>query len=219
MSAVGQKLRRIEQAQKDVRACSDGLQRAEFAVELPEPCATIGLDNNNFFDLSIGKRVLVSEHSQLGVPVYSANVIEPFGRVAESNLTDFTRPSLLWGIDGNFDWNFIPKGQQFATTDHCGRLQILNDDLDPEYVFWYLKLNRARYGFDRVFRASLGNMKAEVSVLIPLDADKGRPSLERQRAFAEGFKSRETSRGLSLRSLEDVLASRISVEAWLPEPA
>lgn len=216
MARLGEKLRKLELAQKDVRSTREALERAEFAVEVADPCLTISLDDAAF-DLSIGKRVLVSEHSDAGVPVYSANVIVPFGKVAASNLENFDRPSLLWGIDGNFDWNFIPAGLPFATTDHCGRLQVLRDDLLPEYVFWYLKLTRARYGFDRTFRSSLGNMKAEVSVQVPLDSSTGQPSLSCQRAFAEGFKSREASRTLSLRALEDVLSSRISVEAWMSD--
>ncbi|MHC2466711.1 restriction endonuclease subunit S domain-containing protein [Bradyrhizobium embrapense] len=216
MARLGEKLRKLELAQKDVRSTREALERAEFAVEVADPYLTLSLDDAAF-DLSIGKRVLVSEHSDTGVPVYSANVIVPFGKVAASNLENFDRPSLLWGIDGNFDWNFIPAGHPFATTDHCGRLQVLRDDLLPEYVFWYLKLTRARYGFDRTFRSSLGNMKAEVSVQVPLDSGTGQPSLSRQRAFAEGFKSREASRTLSLRALEDVLSSRISVEAWMSD--
>jgi hypothetical protein len=29
----------------------------------------------------------------------------------------------MWGIDGTFDLNLMPKGEQFATTDHCGYIE------------------------------------------------------------------------------------------------
>jgi hypothetical protein len=40
----------------------------------------------------------------------------------------------MWGIDGTFDLNLMPKGEQFATTDHCGYIEILDDKILPEYL-------------------------------------------------------------------------------------
>ena len=163
------------------------------------------------FALSIGERVLRGEHVAEGAPVYSANVLTPFGSVTRSNLTDFRRASLLWGIDGNFDWNLMPAGKKFATTDHCGRLQILDERLDPEYVYAYLNSTRERYGFDRVFRASLRNMKANVSVTVPLGAN-GEPSSERQRELAMEVRARENAKVTALAALDDVLKARMTTE-------
>lgn len=212
MSELGDRFRRIEAAQKDVRLAQDPLLRAAFAIDLPEPSATISLGDERFFTLSIGKRVLRSEHTETGVPVYSANALLPFGTVETSNLSHFEQPSLLWGIDGNFDWNIIPSGEVFATTDHCGRLQILNNKIDPDYVYWFLKSTRARYGFDRVYRASLQNMKAEVTVTLPIDVKSGEFCLKRQRSLAEALRNREHARTASLAALEDVLKARITVD-------
>lgn len=61
------------------------------------------LDNEQVFDLQIGRRVLRSELKKDGkFEVFSANVFEPFGKTDSSLLTDFSKPSVLWGIDG--DW-------------------------------------------------------------------------------------------------------------------
>ena len=61
------------------------------------------LADKNFFDLSIGNRVLSDEVVENGsIPIYSANVFEEFGRIDKQNITDFSVPSILWGIDG--DW-------------------------------------------------------------------------------------------------------------------
>ncbi len=123
-----------------------------------------------------------------------------------------TTPRPLRGIDGVFDWNLIPADEVFATTDHCGRLQILDDKLDPEYVFWYLKSTRERYGFDRVFRASLRNMKADVQVVVPLGAD-GEPSLDVGSAtLAAEMRSLHSARAASLASMDDVLRARLTAE-------
>lgn len=211
MAELGNKLRRVEAAQSAVRAAQDPLQRATFVLDVPKPFATLSLGDPQIFRLSIGERVLTSEHTESGVPVFSANVLVPFGHVAGSNLSDFSRPSLLWGIDGNFDWNLIPKDEVFATTDHCGRVEILDDRLDPGYVFAYLNSTRARYGFDRVFRASLRNMRASVSVVVPLD-DAGEPSLARQRALASEYEAKERAQTASLAALADVLRARMAVE-------
>lgn len=210
MGEIGERLRRIEAAQEKLEHARAPLQRATFAFDVPEPAKTLTL-GDDAFALSIGQRVLRSQHTREGVPVYSANALHPFGYVARSNLADFSSPSLLWGIDGNFDWNCIPAGEEFATTDHCGRLQILDDRLDPNYVFAYLKASSQRYGFDRVFRASLRNIAADVSVVIPLD-DKRGPSLDRQRDLAAAAKDREAAKAAALAALDDVLKARMTVE-------
>lgn len=212
MSELGAKFRRIESAQAAVRVAQDPLLRAAFPINVSKPFATISLGDEQYFALSIGKRVLRSEHAENGVPVYSANALVPFGRIETSNLADFIKPSLLWGIDGNFDWNLIPAGESFATTDHCGRLQILNDCIDPDYLYWFLRATRGRYGFDRVYRASLQNMKAEITVTLPLNEESGTFSLERQQVLARSLRKREQARTASLTALEDVLKARITVE-------
>jgi hypothetical protein len=212
MSELGARFRRIEAAQAAVRLAQDRLLRATFAIDVPEPSATVGLGDGQLFALSIGERVLRAEHTDSGVPVYSANALVPFGAVRISNLSGFEKPSLLWGIDGNFDWNLIPAGEVFATTDHCGRLQILDDRIDPDYVYWFLRVTRRLYGFNRAYRASLQNMKAEVTVTLPVDERSGEFSLEKQRILAASLRKREQARTASLAALEDVLKARLNVE-------
>lgn len=211
MIQIGKRLRGIEAAQHVVRLAREPLERATFALDVPEPARTVFLSDEATFALSIGERVLRREHAAEGVPVYSANAREPFGCVEKSNLTDFSRPSLLWGIDGNFEWNFIAAGSEFATTDHCGRLQVLSDRIDPEYVFLYLQLTRDAYGFDRVLRANLQNVRAEVSVVVPLD-ENGDPCLTRQRAIMALMKRREAAKKTTLDTLDDVLRTRMAID-------
>lgn len=211
MKEIGERLRKVELAQETVREAQAPLVRATFAIQVDEPAMTISLGDEDYFQLTIGDRVLRSQHTETGVPVYSANALVPFGVIERSNLSAFDKPSLLWGIDGNFDWNLIGAGQKFATTDHCGRLQVLDDRIDPEYVYSFLKATRRSYGFDRVFRASLKNMKADVSVIVPLD-ENHEPSLERQRQLSREFDARCLAQSESLAALSDVLQARMAVE-------
>jgi len=124
------------------------------------PIKGVPLGDKSLFNIFIGKRVLkkdVSADEEL-IPVYSANVFQPMGYLEKSNLSDFTHPTILWGIDGNFEFNLISEGRQFATTDHCGAIQILNPSIVPEYLLYALIHRRNKETFDRGFRASLTNM-------------------------------------------------------------
>jgi hypothetical protein len=212
MTEAGERLRRIEVAQSSVSLAREPLARASFRVECDDPYVTLSLGDRRYFELSIGERVLKSQHVVDGIPAYSANVRIPFGNVATTNLSSFDRPSLLWGIDGVFDWNLIPAGREFATTDHCGRLQLNDARLDPEYLLCYLRSTRAEHGFDRVFRASLRNVGASVEVLVPLD-DAGEFSVARQRELAEAYLSAEAAQSSALAALDEVLKARLSVVA------
>lgn len=133
----------------------------------------ISLANRDYFEIFIGKRVLKSDvyKSKGKIPVYSANVFKPFGFLTESNIDDFSHDCLLWGIDGNFEFNIIKKGVHFATTDHCGVIKILDNKLIPEYLLYELNLKSDLFGYDRALRASLKNMK-KVYVDIPKEDDE-----------------------------------------------
>lgn len=157
-------------------AASDG--------RVPKPTREIALGDTKYFRLFIGKRVLRREVSadETLVPVYSANVFEPMGYIEASNIKDFTNPMILWGIDGNFEFNLMPVGVTFATTDHCGVIEILDSSIDPEFILYALNHQRQNESFDRSFRASLANMRRFV-VQIPVTRG-GSFNLAAQRTFA-----------------------------------
>ncbi len=125
------------------------------------------LSNQNNFKLSIGKRVLSSDLiKNKGIPVMSANVMEPFGYIDKYLLTDFSRPSILWGIDGDWIVNYLPPNKPFYPTDHCGILQVLTDDVIPKYLVKVLKQAGKERGFCRSLRASIDRI-AGLSVILP----------------------------------------------------
>jgi type I restriction-modification system DNA methylase subunit len=147
----------------------------------------VALNDPSLFNLFIGNRVLQNELPDISgeIPIYSANVFEPFGYINKSNINDYETPYILWGIDGNFDFNIMPKGVIFATTDHCGAIQILDPAINPEYLLYALQLNRIDESFDRSFRASLFNMR-KFKVKIPINPD-GSFDVQAQEHIATAF--------------------------------
>lgn len=179
-------------------------------VVLEKGCKTVTLYlSDNCFDLSIGNRVLKKDVLKMGIPLYSANPNNVFGYVASSNYSDFDRDSLIWGIDGNYQWNYIPKNTPFATTDHCGRLRVLNDNIVSEYVFYQLRESSGAYGFDRTFRASLQNIKG-VSVDIPVN-ESGEFDVQKQRDLVQRYISIDSTTDRVIQIIESAILPQVDL--------
>lgn len=100
------------------------------------------------------------------MPVYSANVLEPFGYIDELLITDFSLDSVLWGIDGDWLVNFVPKGNKFYPTDHCGVLRCKTDEMNPRYLAHVLEIEGKKMGFSRTYRASIDRIQS-ISFYVP----------------------------------------------------
>lgn len=121
----------------------------------------ISLADSDKFDVSIGKRVLNKQLSSVAaIPVYSANVKEPFGYIDDLLITDFSVPSVLWGIDGDWMTSYMPEHEQFYPTDHCGVLRCKTDEVNPRYLVHILEREGAKKGFSRSYRASIDRVKS-----------------------------------------------------------
>lgn len=119
------------------------------------------------FDVSIGDRVLSDEVLEDGkYPVISANVMEEFGRINKLNRTDFSMPSIIWGIDGDWMVNVIPANTPFYPTDHCGVLRINDSSILPEYFATALLVEGQFERFSRNNRASTQRIKS-LTIQIP----------------------------------------------------
>ncbi len=137
------------------------------------------LSNDDIFDVSIGRRVLAKEieenPSDEAIIVYSANVFEPFGYIKKDLLKDFSKDSVLWGIDGDWMVNFMPKEKPFYPTDHCGVVRIKQNFLHGRYLAWALNKAGIEFRFSRANRASTERIKGMVIKA---------PSFEEQNKFA-----------------------------------
>ena len=138
-----------------------------------KPGMTIYKLDSADFEVSIGNRVLSTEIVDDGeVPVYSANVFEVFGRINKHNLTDFSKPSVIWGIDGDWMVNFIPANVPFYPTDHCGVLRVNTDKIIPEYLAFVLRVEGEFAKFSRANRASIQRIKSLRIQIPPLDMQR-----------------------------------------------
>lgn len=200
---IAARIRRVEELKTNLGTTLDKIDESSVVVECEAPYADIPLGDKKYFKLSIGKRVLMANFKPGGVTAYSASVRKVYGEIQTSNLSEFDRPSLLWGIDWKFDWNYVPPGDIFATTDHCGRAQVVSPLLDPEYLLHQLRATKEEYGFDRVYRANLKNV-GNATVRVPLDKT-GTPDLERQRLLAARYARIEALRVGTMTALEQVL--------------
>lgn len=159
-----------KEAQKSETVISTEQQAIEtlYADAINNATETLGLNNDEVFEVAIGKRVLKNEINKdgKGIPVYSANVHQPFGYIEKELLKDFDTPSILWGIDGDWMTNYIPAKQPFYPTDHSGVLRIKNDKVHPKYMVWALLKEGERVRFSRSNRASMDSIKG-LSISVP----------------------------------------------------
>lgn len=127
----------------------------------------IGLNNKKYFSLFIGKRVKISQTKNKGnIPVYSANVIQPFGFIDELLIEDFEKDSILWGIDGDWIVKYMPSNIKFYPTDHCGVLRVNTNEINTYYLALVFFVIGYEYKFSRNNRASIDKIK-DIKIPVP----------------------------------------------------
>ena len=152
-----------------VSECRSRIEAIFREVEAMPSVSSLAFDDRRAFSISIGKRVLNSELIPDGkIPVFSANVLEPFGYVDEllRGHEDFSQASILWGIDGDFMVSFRAEDTPFYPTDHCGVLRVLTNMVHPRYAARVLEREGKRQGFSRSYRASLDRV-GRISFSVP----------------------------------------------------
>jgi hypothetical protein len=209
MEDIGERVRLAKELQDGLIDRATQIEESSVLITCEEPYTEISLGDVDLFRLSIGKRVLIADTVDTGVPAYSANTRGTFGRgfVSTSSLTDLAYDSLIWGIDCDLNWNLIARGTDFVPTDHCGRAEVLHRGLDPEYLLHELRATAEEHGFDRVYRANLDNVK-NVGMRVPTD-DDGNFDLDRQRELAERYKVVETLKEQVIESISAVTTLRL----------
>lgn len=151
----------VEKARKQIDDAKSQVEQV-FLNATKNATKTLRLSDSRIFSLSIGRRVVSNEIVQNGhYKVVSANVHDEFGRVNHSVLKDFSVPSVLWGIDGDWMVNYIEKNILFAPTDHCGVIRILDEtEILPQYLTYPLLKAGEKERFSRANRASTERVRA-----------------------------------------------------------
>lgn len=167
---VSESSKKEEQYQKCIVDVNHLQKEMDSVLADADSKATIDLrlDNEQVFDLQIGRRVLRSELKKDGkFEVFSANVFEPFGKTDSSLLTDFSEPSVLWGIDGDWMVNYLSANRPFHPTDHCGVIKVLDETIVlSKYLVYPLLKAGEHERFSRANRASTERIKA-LSIRVP----------------------------------------------------
>lgn len=181
---VSESSKKEEQYQKCIVDVNHLQKEMDSVLADADSKATIDLrlDNEQVFDLQIGRRVLRSELKKDGkFEVFSANVFEPFGKTDSSLLTDFSEPSVLWGIDGDWMVNYLSANRPFHPTDHCGVIKVLDETIVlSKYLVYPLLKAGEHERFSRANRASTERIKA-LSIRVPsIDIQKATVSNERR---------------------------------------
>jgi type I restriction-modification system DNA methylase subunit/restriction endonuclease S subunit len=151
----------VEQAKADINKAKQAVVTV-YENASRTSANEVKLSNSDLFDISIGRRVLKNEITDdaSGTPVYSANVLQPFGYTQKQLLEDFSSSSVLWGIDGDWMVNMIPKNTPFYPTDHCGVIRVkAGANIHPHYLSMALEQEGQRVRFSRTNRAKTEAIK------------------------------------------------------------
>jgi len=147
-------------------------------VTLKKEEKLVSLGDSNLFDLNIGQRITNNQLVENGkIPVYSANVTKPFGYINERLIDDFSEPSVIWGIDGDWQVGYLKENAEFYPTDHIGYLRVKSDEILPKYIVSLIEEQGHQLGYSRTNRASLQKMR-KMQIVIP-------PMKEQERIVAE----------------------------------
>lgn len=157
----------VKQARQRIQETDTKIERI-FLKAARNVTKELRLSDSRIFNLSIGKRVISNEIVKDGqYKIVSANVHDEFGRINHSVLDDFSVPSVLWGIDGDWMVNYIEKDILFAPTDHCGVIRILDEtEILPKYLTYFLLKAGEQERFSRANRASTERVRS-LTITVP----------------------------------------------------
>lgn len=172
--------------------------------------------SNDIFEINIGDRVVSDEVEEDGtIPIISANVFEEFGMINKQNISDFSLPSIVWGIDGDWMVNLIPAGVQFYPTDHCGYMRIKSSDILPKYMALALEVEGRYEKFSRSNRASRQRIQNLV-IQIPEDISVQQAIVDEITAIEDKIKANELAIQELTISIENEY-KKISNNSSIPE--
>ena len=160
-----------EEAKNKIEKLKEEIE-TKFKTAIAKAKDTYRLSDTDIFETSIGKRVLSREITEEGkIPVYSANVFEPFGYIDKLLITDFSIPSVLWGIDGDWMVKYHPKDKPFYPTDHCGVLRVKNGKVEERFLAYILDIAGKELEFSRNKRASIDRIQG-IKIKVPSITDQ-----------------------------------------------
>ena len=177
------------------------------------------LGDKKKFYLTLGKRIVLSDIKEdYNIPAYSANVITPFGNWKEKFFDDYSLPSVLWGIDGNWMVNFIEKDIPFYPTDHCGVLRCKTNEYNPFYIYVVLKKVGALNRFSRFYRASVERMEGVYIPDAPLETQNeiAKRCINLEKKYVKGLNRIASLKGKIKQLLSELGGDKVTLKKVAP---
>lgn len=166
-------------------------------IKLKDGERLVSLGDDEIFEIGIGRRIINSELEENGqFPVYSANVKTPFGYINKLLIEDFSKPSVIWGIDGDWQTGYIKENTPFYPTDHIGYLRVKKNDILPKFIVRLIEEKGKEMHFSRSNRASLKKIK-NIQILIPSLAEQEKIVKEYERIELEQVNARQEINNLN----------------------
>ncbi|MCF6094508.1 N-6 DNA methylase [Microaerobacter geothermalis] len=143
-----------------------------------------------------------------GIPIYTATLnpvayIDEVGREPYRPTEENPHISIGSDGDGSAGTNIVYHTEPYYINTSRIAFEILNEKIDPMYIFCYIQDIKKKYGFDYRFKCNLNNIK-KVEIKIPLD-EEGNFDLEKQKLFIENYNK--------IKELTDEIGERLFTEA------
>ncbi|WP_172254930.1 N-6 DNA methylase [Saccharibacillus deserti] len=167
----------------------------------------VELGNENFFSIytpEFQPTIRYAKTHKGKYPLYSSQVSGPVEFMYdekirpilfENELTEETenpeitsspKRVITWNIKGDAARDVRLHDSPFYGTENRGIIEVLNEELDIEYLWFFLAENLIRLGgFNRENEAHVGKVK-RITITIPVDQE-GRPDLLKQKQIVEGY--------------------------------
>lgn len=179
---------------KDIESTNDSLGNL-FTFE---NSTYIGLADEEYFKVyapSFKPTISYAKHNKGEYPLYSSQISGPV-----EYMTSDIKPILYqneenekqdvlisWNIKGDAAKDVRLHNTPFYGTENRGIIEVINDEIDIEYVQVYLKESLVSMGkFDRANEAHVGKVRS-LKVKLPID-DDGNIDINKQRNIVNGYK-------------------------------
>ncbi|MDR2580930.1 MAG: N-6 DNA methylase [Fibromonadaceae bacterium] len=171
----------------------------------------------DIFDLVKGKQLYTRDYIRKhkgNIPVYSSQTTNDgiIGYVDKFNLDC---NALTWTTDGVYAGTVFIRTGKFCMTTHCGALVLKKgiDNINLEYIYWYLKNNLKNYAKSEQNKRVTVDIIKNISVPIPLADNEEIFNINIQEEIANKNKKIELIKNNVMDELEKI--KKISISSYI----
>jgi type I restriction enzyme M protein len=180
----------------------------------------IPLVNKKYFNLQRGKRITktIINSNKGEVPVYSSSKKENsvLGRISEKYLVSndlilYTRPSILFNLDGSVGFCFLKKDNKYSFIDVVASIFPKTNDIDLEFLLYNLREEILKTGADYKSKFYFNKIKDyKISIKIPI-TNKGNFDLIAQKEISEKYRKIEEIKSAIATELDKITEINIEI--------